>query len=440
MSSRREAIFVITNWLQTKSFPDRLISDSSDRAFVTDLVYTTVRRYRTLDWAVRKFVKKMPQGETGAALLTGACQILFMPDVADYAAVNESVEAAKIASKKTAGLVNGVLRNLLRQRDAVLADLSVQPLGIRLSHPDALVTRWLERFGAEETAALCEWNNTPAETFLAYPPPAAPLPPSSAQPLANAEHGQMSCPKPVEDGGCDTSSPFTPLPRGTRVEDAPGYAEGAFIVQDPATSASLDLLDARPGLRVLDACAAPGGKTVQIAWRMGPPTTADHALVAMDLHDDRLTTLRANLERTRQTWVTVAKADLTDDPQKLQESLGLFDRILLDAPCSNTGVLRRRPDARWRWTAKRMKQLAATQYQMLENLLPLLAPGGRLVYSTCSLEHEENRRQITLLRKAHPEMACVAVEERIPTRSKTDGAFACALERSSTLSGLRAAR
>ncbi|MDD4102275.1 MAG: transcription antitermination factor NusB [Kiritimatiellae bacterium] len=407
MSSRREAIFVITNWLQTKSFPDRLISNSSDRAFVTDLVYTTVRRYRTLDWAVRKFVKKMPQGETGAALLTGACQILFMPDVADYAAVNESVEAAKIASQKTAGLVNGVLRNLLRQRDAVLADLAVQPIGIRLSHPDALVTRWLERFGAAETAALCEWNNTPAETFLAYPSPAATLSPSPAQPL---------------------ESLFTPLPRGTRVEDAPGYAEGTFIVQDPATAASLELLDARLGLRVLDACAAPGGKTVQIAWRMGPPTSENHALVALDLHDDRLATLRTNLERTRQTWVTTAKADLTDDPQSLWERFGLFDRILLDAPCSNTGVLRRRPDARWRWTTKRMKQLAATQFQMLENLLPLLAPGGRLVYSTCSLEQEENRRQITLLRKDHPEIACVAVEERIPTRSKTDGAFVCALE------------
>ena len=208
----------------------------------------------------------------------------------------------------------------------------------------------------------------------------------------------------------------------------PGYAEGAFIVQDPATSASLDLLDARPGMRVLDACAAPGGKTVQIAWRMGPPASETHALVALDLHDDRLATLRANLERTRQAWVTTAKADLTADPQSLRERFGLFDRILLDAPCSNTGVLRRRPDARWRWTTKRMKQLAAAQYQMLENLLPLLSPGGRLVYSTCSLEHEENRRQITLLRKAHPELACVAVEERIPQRAKTDGAFACALE------------
>ena len=110
-------------------------------------------------------------------------------------------------------------------------------------------------------------------------------------------------------------------------------------------------------------------------------------------------------------------------------ALGPFDRILLDAPCSNSGVLRRRPDARWRWTTRRMKQLAATQALLLENALALLAPGGRLVYSTCSLEHEENRRQITVLRRTHPEIVCSGVIERIPTRSNTDGAFACALDR-----------
>lgn len=397
MSSRREAIFVITRWLATQDFPDRMIPDSPDRAFITDLVYTTVRRHRTLVWALEQLMKRLPKGETGAALLVGACQILFMPDVAEYAAVNETVEAAKLASKQTAGLVNGVLRNLLRQREALLAKLAKETVGIRTSHPDALVTRWLERFGEDETLALCEWNNTPAETFLAYPPGAA--------------------------------EPFVPMPRGTRVEEMPGFADGAFIVQDPATATCIDLLDAKPGLKVLDACAAPGGKTVQLAWRMGPPASKDHLLVALDLHEDRLATVRANLARTRQTWVTVCQGDLTENPRAALASFGLFDRILLDAPCSNSGVLRRRPDARWRWTTKRMKSLAATQAAMLESALALLAPNGRLVYSTCSLEPEENRRQITVLREAHPGLACVGVEERIPTRSQTDGSFACAFER-----------
>lgn len=397
MSSRREAIYIVTRWLETSEFPDRMISDGPDRAFVTDLVYTTVRRRRTLEWALGQLVKKMPKGETEAALLTGAAQILFMPSVADYAAINETVEAAKLASRQTAGLVNAVLRNLLRQRDALLADLAKQPLGVRTSHPDSLVTRWTERFGAAETEALCTWNNTPAETFVAYPPGAP--------------------------------EPFAPVPRGTRVESLPGYAEGAFIVQDPATAPSIDLLDVRPGQAVLDACAAPGGKTVQIAWRMGAPASEHHRLVALDLREDRLETVRANLARTRLGWVTVGQGDLTGDPQELIARYGRFDRILIDAPCSNTGVLRRRPDARWRWTTKRMKALAETQAAMLEKALALLAPNGRLVYSTCSLEQEENRRQISALRKDHPEVVCAGVEERIPTRSQTDGAFACALER-----------
>jgi 16S rRNA (cytosine967-C5)-methyltransferase len=374
-----------------------MIPDVPDRAFITDLIYTTVRRHRTLVWALEKLVKKMPKGETEAALLVGACQILFMPSVADYAAVNETVEAAKLASKQTAGLVNAVLRNLLRQRETLLADLAKQSVGIRTSHPDSLVTRWTEHFGEAETLALCDWNNTPAETYLAFPPGAP--------------------------------EPFVLAPRGTRVEALPGYEEGAFIVQDPGTAAALDLLDIKPGLNVLDACAAPGGKTVQIAWRMGQQSSASHRLVALDLHEDRLETVRANLARTKQTWVTVCQGDLTDNPGSALDAFGLFDRILIDAPCSNSGVLRRRPDARWRWTTKRMKKLADVQAVMLENALAFLAPKGRLVYSTCSLEPEENRRQITALRKAHPELACVAVEERIPTRSQTDGAFVCALER-----------
>jgi 16S rRNA (cytosine967-C5)-methyltransferase len=399
MNSRREAIFIFTRWLETHDFPDRLITDSPDRAFVTDLVYTTVRRYRTLVWVLEQLVKKMPKGETEAALLIGASQILFMPSVADYAAVNETVEAAKLTSQQTSGLVNAVLRNLLRQRETLLADLAKQSIGIRMSHPDSLITRWVERFGEAETLALCDWNNTPAETFIAFPPGAP--------------------------------EPFSVAPRGTRIEALPGYAEGTFIVQDPATAPAIELLELKPGLKVLDACAAPGGKTVQIAWRMGKPAASDknHLLVALDLHEDRLATVRANLARTRQTWVTVCQGDLTENPRAALEPFGLFDRILIDAPCSNSGVLRRRPDARWRWTTKRMKKLAATQAIMLENALALLAPNGRIVYSTCSLEQEENRKQISALRRAHPEVVCTAVEERIPTRSKTDGSFACAIER-----------
>lgn len=395
MNSRREAIFVLTRWLETRDFPDRMIIDHPDHAFIMDMVYTTIRRYRSLSWVLEQFVKKMPKGETEAALLLGAAQVLYMPDVAEYAAVHETVEAAKLTSKQAAGLVNAVLRNILRSLESTRKSLSEQSIGIRLSHPDALITRWQERFEDAEVAALCEWDNTPPETYLAWAPGA--------------------------------EKPFTPLPHGTRIESVPGYAEGRFIVQDPATDAAISLMNIQPNLRILDACAAPGGKSIQIAWRMQGGT-----LVAMDMYEDRLETLRANFSRTKLTDVTVAQGDLIGDCARIKAEHGLFDRILLDVPCSNTGVLRRRPDARWRWTTKRMKKLCETQAKLLEAAYTLLAPGGRIVYSTCSLEPEENRKQIALFRKTHPDLECVGVEERIPTRHQTDGAFACALESTSS--------
>jgi 16S rRNA (cytosine967-C5)-methyltransferase len=411
MNSRREAIFILTHWIDTRDFPDRMIPAGDNHAFISDLVYTTIRRLRTLAWVLEQLVAKTPKGETEAALLVGAAQILFMPSVAEYAAVNETVAAAKLASKQTGGLVNAVLRNLIHQRGALLEQLAKQPPGIRMSHPDSLITRWLNRFDEAEVAALCEWNNQPAKTFLAWDP--------------NAE------------------KPFTLLPRGTRVETLPEYQEGRFVVQDPSTAAAISLMELKPGQNVLDACAAPGGKTVQLAWRMGKcsgepvarqaahsaAATREGKNVARDFYVVRLTMLRDNLERTRQRNVVVAQNNLIDDADAIRSEYGLFDRILLDVPCSNTGVLRRRPDARWRWTTKRMKKLCETQAKLLESALTLLAPNGRIVYSTCSLEPEENRKQIAAFRKAHPEVACVGVEERIPTRSQTDGVFACALER-----------
>ena len=389
MDTRREAIFLLTRWLETRAFPDRMLAGSQDdRAFVMDLVYTTIRRYRALEWILGRLTR-LPQGETRAALLIGAAQLLYMQDVADYAAVNETVAAAKRASRVSGGFVNAVLRNLIRRRDELLAALAQEQPPVRLSHPTSLYRRWAKRYGEAGAEALCEWNNRPAETFLAFPP------------------------------GAET--PFAVLPRGERVDRQPGYAEGAFIVQDPAPAVAVALLDARPGQRVLDACAAPGGKTVQLAWRM----RGEGELVACDLYENRLETVRRNLARTRQGWVTTAAADFSrPDGHSLT---GTFDRILLDAPCSNTGVLRRRVDARWRWNKERMAACRASQAALLDTLSGLLAPGGTLVYSTCSLEPEENGDQVAAFLKRHPDFTLRETAERLPFRDKTDGAFAAAL-------------
>jgi 16S rRNA (cytosine967-C5)-methyltransferase len=405
IASRRETIFLLSRWLETYDFPNRMLTAAADRGFIMDLLYGCVRWRRALAWVLQQRVRQMPEGEAEAALLVGAYQVLYMPEIPAYAAVHATVAAAKIGSPRAAGFINAVLRNLERQRSELLAALAQQPLGVRLSHPDLLVTRWIARYGAETTAALCHWNNTPAETVIALlPNQETAMPPPAL------------VPHPAAPAVCFT------VPHGTRVEAVPGFAEGRFVVQDPATQAAIELLDIHPGQTVLDACAAPGGKTAQIAARM----QGQGRLIAMDKHDDRLVLLRDTLSRTGQSWVEVVAGDAV---APAPTEAPLFDRILLDVPCSNTGVLRRRPDARWRFSVRRQQKLCETQQALLISMLTRLAPGGRLVYSTCSLEPEENQQQIARALAATPAVRLVATTERLPTRDQTDGAFAAALER-----------
>ena len=392
MNSRRTAAFIVARWLATHEFPNELLpKGGSDRAFVQDVVYTTVRRFRPLRAVLGELMKTWPKGELEALVLVGAAQILYMPDVPDFAAVNETVAAAKMGdcAKRLDRVVNGVLRNLLRRRAEFEAKLAAAPLAERESYPNALVARWTARYGAEGAEKLARWHNAPAETWIARP------------------------------------DSFEKLPRGEKVADQPGFAEGAFIVQDPATAGAVELLDVsttdkmsvapEQGLSVLDFCAAPGGKTVQIAWRLG-----EGRIVAQEVNPKRLARLRENLARMKLDNVTAV--------QKVEDG-ALFDRVLVDAPCSNTGVIRRRPDARWRWNADHLAQLVALQKEILEAAAAHVKPGGRLVYSTCSNEPEENAEQIAAFLAAHPDFTEVGRYESVPFETNHDGAFACALVR-----------
>ena len=387
MNSRRTAAFAVCRWRTTHEFTNELLpKGGSDRAFVQDVVYTTVRRFRPLRAVLGELMKTWPKGELEALVLVGAAQILYMPDVPDFAAVNETVAAAKMGdrSKRLDRVVNGVLRNLLRRRAEFEAKLAAAPLAERESFPNALAARWTARYGAEGAEKLARWHNTPAETWIARP------------------------------------GAFEKLPRGEKVSDQPGFAEGAFIVQDPATAGAVDLLDVAPGVSVLDFCAAPGGKTVQIAWRMGEGRACRDLIVAQEVNPKRLARLRENLARMKLGNVTAV--------QKVEDG-ALFDRVLVDAPCSNTGVIRRRPDARWRWNADHLAQLVALQKEIFEAAAAHVKPGGRLVYSTCSNEPEENAEQIAAFLAAHPDFKEVGRYESVPFETDHDGAFACALVR-----------
>ena len=376
-NSRRTAAFAVVRWLATKDFPATLLPEGADRAFVQDLVYIVIRRLRPLRKVLGALVTKWPKGELEALLYVGAAQVLYMDEVPDFAAVNETVEAAKQCDNKSvAKVVNAVLRNLIRRREEFEQMIAAAPLEERESFPTALVRRWTARFGAENAAKLCAWHNEPAETFLAR-----------------------------KDGS------FVALERGKKVTEVPGFAEGGFIVQDPGTALAVELVDAKPGDEILDACAAPGGKTIQLAWRGAKVT-------ACEVNPKRRRKLEENLKRV---GVEVEVADALDSC-RLQSIA--FGKVLVDAPCSNTGVLRRRPDARWNWSVEKLEALVKLQAEILDQVEPLVAPGGTLVYSTCSNEPEENFEQVNAFLSRHPDFTLDVTRESVPFESGHDGAFA----------------
>ena len=379
-NSRRAAAFAVARWIATKEFASTLLPEGADRSFVQDIVYTVIRRARPLRLALSRLLKKWPAVEMESLLYVGAAQILYMPGVPDFAAVNETVEAAKECSNpNVAKVVNGVLRNLLRRREEIESLVSDSSLAVRESFPDELMRRWVSRFGEDGAERLAKWHNEPAETYLAYP------------------------------------DRFEKLPRGKRVEDVEGFGEGSFIVQDPGTGLAVELMAASEGDRILDACAAPGGKTIQLAWRGADVT-------ACEVNPRRRRRLMENLVRTRlDSKVKVVDAfDVAEN---------LFDKVLVDAPCSNTGVLRRRPDARWNWSPEKLSALVKLQAEILDAAALRVRPGGRLVYSTCSNEPEENASQVEAFIARHPDFRLVASKESVPFETEYDGAFAAALER-----------
>lgn len=389
MNSRRAAAFAVARWIATHGHIQEMLPDGPDRAFVQDLAYTTVRRFRALRSVLGKLVAKWPKGEMEALLLVGGAQILYMPDVPDFAAVNETVSAAKSCpNRNIAKVVNGVLRNLIRRRDEFTAYLASAALAERESFPNGLVARWIARYGEAGAEKLCKWHNLPSETWLAYRPGAP--------------------------------EPFVKLERGKKVADVEGFAEGAFVVQDPATAAAIELIDVKPGMKVLDFCAAPGGKTIQCAWRLGGFGDGSR-LVAQEVNPVRRRRLSENIKRAgfEGKVEIVAKAGEGD----------LFDRVLADVPCSNTGVLRRRPDARWNWTKEHLAELVKLQAEIFAAAAGHVAPGGVIVYSTCSNEPEENEGQIESFLASNPDFEEIGRKESVPFVTGRDGAFACALRR-----------
>jgi len=416
-NSRLAAAEIITLWLVDGSFPDRQLAGvKENHAFVLEVVNGVVRNRNVFDWLEAQWLKKAPQPFFKAVLDVGLYQLLFM-DIEAYAAINETVEAAKSRSggEAAAKMINAVLRRAQRERDQVLESLENQPASVRLSHPAFLLDRWTRQYGAADSIRLAEWDNQPPVTTLRIDQSAV----DAAEFIDKLRDADI---EPLLHPFSEREI-FLVLPRGIAVQKVPGYAEGWFTVQDPATAVSVDLLSPRPGESVLDACAAPGGKTAMIAGRM----QGSGELVAMDLHSDRIAVLKENQKRLKLDWIEIVQGDAREPRKALGDRR--FDAILLDVPCLNTGVLRRRADARWRIDEERIGKITQLQYEILSACAGLLNEKGRLVYSTCSLEAEENEDLVARWVSAHPEFRMVKTGKCFPPESETDGAFAALIRR-----------
>lgn len=418
-SLRRTAIQIVGQWMATEAFPDRMLTGTGrDRAFLTELIYGIVRGKRILEWMANACSDRSPSIQVLPALMVGIHQLLYMDGVPDYAAVSATVDGLRATTRNRGQIsyVNAVLRRVIRERTRLLSRLAEQPLAVRESHPDLLVERWSRTFGPAPCAALCRWNNSRSAIVIR---------PRTGARAFDAYRRRLDAAGIDCDPHPHAPSEFLTIRHGTPVSKLPGFTDGACTVQDPATAASVDLLAPIPGERILDACAAPGGKTGLVADRM----QNSGVLIASDIHADRIAILNNTLARLGLSHMQVVRADLcaASLPTPLVEHP--FDGIMLDVPCSNTGVLRRRPDARWRFDPARLQHTVALQSELLNRVSGLLRPGGRLVYGTCSLEPEENREQIAAWLHNHPGFRQTGDLTLFPPESQTDGTYAVRLER-----------
>jgi len=441
----------------------------ADRGLCHELVCGVVRWQATLDRLIAR--KTDPSRELRPALRNllrlGLYQIFWLDRIPPHAAVHETVEQAKRAGYHSqAGLINAVLRAYLRETDEIrkiLADMKISQPALGWSHPEWLVEKWRTRFGDEKTRALLEWNNTPPKTFARINT----LKTDAAKLVERWREENVEYDFVTRDWTGENLA--FELKAHPPINSLGSFRDGWFYIQDPSTLLAPVLLGAKSGETILDSCAAPGGKTTSIAQQMD-----DHGrIVACDLDPTRLRLVKDNCARLGVTCVetqvsglfrphpdplpqereqrmagsgsssgTVANLAQTFDkarqpfpPLPGGEGRGeggqihiLFDRILIDAPCSNTGVLRRRVDLRWRISSEEISRLRKTQLDLLNQAAKQLRPAGVIVYSTCSLEPEENSAVVKEFLAANTSFTLETERQLLPFVDGVDGAYVARLK------------
>ena len=349
--------------------------DARDIPLLRQLCYTTLRHWFSLNAILEQLLSKplkQKDGDVRALMLIGLCQLFYLR-VAPHAAISESVNAAKGLRKTWAnGLINAVLRNAQRQQEDLAKKASE---AAKSELPDWLYGKLSKRW-PEQLPEIVAGANSHAPMTLRV----------NSSRIPRSEYLKKLSEFGIKANACVYANHGIQLEEATAVDNLPGFADGLVSVQDEAAQLSAAMVECQPGDRVLDACAAPGGKTCHLL-----ESTENLELTALDLESDRLERVEENLERL-QLQASVIQGDASQPKQWWDGKP--YDRILLDAPCSATGVIRRHPDIKLLRRPEDIAQLAQLQSQILDVMWPLLKPGGTLVYATCSILPEENSQQV----------------------------------------------
>ncbi|HWR55783.1 MAG TPA: 16S rRNA (cytosine(967)-C(5))-methyltransferase RsmB [Negativicutes bacterium] len=403
-----------------------------DRRFITELVYGTIKARNTLDWIIEKFSSRPLAKMTvwvRNVLRMGVYQLWYLERVPPSAACNEAVNLTKrYGHQGTAKFVNGVLRTVARQKADIrfpsLEEDPVQHIALQFSHPAWMVECWLARFGREETIRLCQANNeTPRLSVRTNTLKIT----RAALKAALEKEGLL-----VEESHWAPEGLM--LDGFSALGQLAALQEGLFQVQDESSMLVAHVLDPQPGEFIIDACGAPGGKTTHFAQKMHN----EGRIFSLDIHAHKL---RLITENCRRLGIDIVETEAMDARRMHEHMRGQADRVLVDAPCSGLGVLRRKPDARWRKTPEMLRDLPKLQQEILASAAQCVKPGGILVYSTCTIEAEENEAVIRCFLQANPAFSLeptgkflpVARQEEMvrlfPQRDGIDGFFIARMKR-----------
>jgi 16S rRNA (cytosine967-C5)-methyltransferase len=370
-----------------------------DAGLATELVYGTIQRKLSLDYALAELAAKgLSKLELWVLQLLrlSAYQILFLDRVPAHAAVNEAVTIAKRRGHAgISGMMNGMLRNLIRRREELSPEAAAgkpglspaRRIALRHSYPEWLASRWIAAYGEAAAERICAAGNEPPRASI------------RVNPLRGTREDTISM---LADAGIEaeasTLSPYGVVARrGGSLADTIGFRDGRWTVQDESSMLVAQAAQPAPGMTVLDCCAAPGGKSTHLAELMHN----EGRVIANDLHPHKRALIEQQAQRLGLSCIEAVTGDAVELGSRFAPAS--FDLVLLDAPCSGLGVIARKPEIKWTKTEDDIAAIASIQHELIDSVASLVKPGGRFVYSTCTIERDENERQIDRFLQQHPD-------------------------------------